>query len=159
MVWMGCGALFFCGGGWMADGGWRTPGRRVPVGYDSAGGELILGWRKSALFLKSPLSERQQAASSDFLKTVLAEFRQPRSQPPDEAPATGSTRLTGVPFTVLPFPQKKEQAGTHRPVHKKLNPKNQKIRSTPYKSYKPSPDPISQNYSPSIYPGSPAQNP
>ena len=42
---------------WMADGGCRTPGRRVPVGYDSAGGELILGWRKSALFLKSPLSE------------------------------------------------------------------------------------------------------
>ena len=62
--------------------GTEQPGRRVPVGYDSAGGELILGWRKSALFLKSPLSERQQAASSDFLKTVLAEFRQPRSQPP-----------------------------------------------------------------------------
>ena len=62
--------------------GTAQPGRRVPVGYDSAGGELILGWRKSALFLKSPLSERQQAASSDFLKTVLAEFRQPRSQPP-----------------------------------------------------------------------------
>ena len=50
----------------MVDGGCRTPGRRVPVCYDSAGGELILGWRKSALFLKSPLSERQQAASSDF---------------------------------------------------------------------------------------------
>ena len=62
--------------------GTEQSGRRVPVGYDSAGGELILGWRKSALFLKSPLSERQQAASSDFLKTVLAEFRQPRSQPP-----------------------------------------------------------------------------
>ena len=62
--------------------GTEQPGRRMPVGYDSAGGELILGWRKSALFLKSPLSERQQAASSDFLKTVLAEFRQPRSQPP-----------------------------------------------------------------------------
>ena len=43
-------------------------GRRVPVGYDSAERELILGWRKSALFLKSPLSERQQAASSDFFK-------------------------------------------------------------------------------------------
>ena len=62
--------------------GTEQPGRRVPVGYDSAGGELILGWRKSALFLKSPLSERQQAASSDFSKTVLAEFRQPRIQPP-----------------------------------------------------------------------------
>ena len=42
--------------------GTEQPGRRVPIGYDSAGGELILGWRKSALF--------------------LAEFRQPRSQPP-----------------------------------------------------------------------------
>ena len=58
------------------------PGRCVRSVTGSAGGELILGWRKSALFLKSPLSERQQAASSDFLKTVLAEFRQPRSQPP-----------------------------------------------------------------------------
>ena len=46
---------------------------------DSAGGELILGWRKSALFFKSPLSERLQDASSDFWKTVLAEFRQPRA--------------------------------------------------------------------------------
>ena len=62
--------------------GTEQPGRRVPVGYDSAGGELILGWRKSALFFKSPLSERLQDASSDFWKTVLAEFRQPRSQPP-----------------------------------------------------------------------------
>ena len=32
----------------MADDGRR--GRRVPVGYDSAERELILGWRKSALF-------------------------------------------------------------------------------------------------------------
>ena len=62
---------------------------------DSAGGELILGWRKSALFLKSPLSERQQAASSDFLKTVLAEFRQPRSSPRRSPEQTG-TRLPGV---------------------------------------------------------------
>ena len=23
--WMGCGALFFCGGWWMVDGGWRMP--------------------------------------------------------------------------------------------------------------------------------------
>ena len=69
----------------------------MPVGYDSAGGELILGWRKSALFLKSPLSERQQAASSDFLKTVLAEFRQPRSQPPTKPGANRhpSPRLFG----------------------------------------------------------------
>ena len=75
--------------------GAEQPGRRVPVGYDSAGGELILGWRKSALFLKSPLSERQQAASSDFLKTVLAEFRQPRSSPRRSPEQTG-TRLPGV---------------------------------------------------------------
>ena len=75
--------------------GIEQPGRRVPVGYDSAGGELILGWRKSALFLKSPLSERQQAASSDFLKTVLAEFRQPRSSPRRSPEQTG-TRLPGV---------------------------------------------------------------
>jgi len=75
--------------------GIEQPGRRVPVGYDSAGGELILGWRKSALFLKSPLSERQQAASSDFLKTVLAEFRQPRSSPRRSPEPTG-TRLPGV---------------------------------------------------------------
>ena len=41
----------------------------------------LVGWQ-SALFFKSPLSERLQDASSDFWKTVLAEFRQPRSQPP-----------------------------------------------------------------------------
>ena len=45
-------------------------------GSASAGGELILGRRESALFFKSPLSERLQDASSDFWKTVLAEFRQ-----------------------------------------------------------------------------------
>ena len=57
--------------------GWtdRTPWKGMLSGSASAGGELILGRRKSALFYKSPLSERQQAASSDFLKTVLAEFR------------------------------------------------------------------------------------
>ena len=89
--------------------GTEQPGRRVPVGYDSAGGELILGWRKSALFLKSPLSERQQAASSDFLKTVLAEFRQPRSSPRRSPEPTG-TRLPGVrhpPSALHPPPQKK----------------------------------------------------
>ena len=75
--------------------GTEQPGRRVPVCYDSAGGELILGWRKSALFLKSSLSERQQAASSDFLKTVLAEFRQPRSSP-RRSPEQIGTRLPGV---------------------------------------------------------------
>ena len=58
---------------------------------DSAGGELILGWRKSALFFKSPLSERLQDASSDFWKTLLADSRQPRiSSPPAEADQTAS---------------------------------------------------------------------
>ena len=62
---------------------WKhQPRKGMLSGSASAGGELILGRRESALFFKSPLSERQQAASSDFLKTVLAEFRQPRSQPP-----------------------------------------------------------------------------
>jgi len=60
----------------------HQPGKGMLDGSASAGGELILGRRKSALFFKSPLSERQQAASSDFLKTFLADFRRPRSQPP-----------------------------------------------------------------------------
>ena len=87
--------------------GIEQPGRRVPVGYDSAGGELILGWRKSALFLKSPLSERQQAASSDFLKTVLAEFRQPRSQPPTKPGANRHPSPRRPPSALHPPPQKK----------------------------------------------------
>jgi len=70
----------------------------------SAGGELILGRRKSALFYKSPLSERQQAASSDFCKTVLAEFRRPRSQPPTK-PQTRQHPLPRRP--VRPSAQKR----------------------------------------------------
>lgn len=66
-------------------------------GSASAGGELILGRRKSALFFKSPLSERQQAASSDFLKTLLADFRRPRSQPPTK-PQTGQYPEPRRPF-------------------------------------------------------------
>ena len=58
------------------------PGRCVRFVADSAGGELILGCWESALFFKSSLFERLQDASSDFWKTVLADFRQPRSQPP-----------------------------------------------------------------------------
>ena len=103
--------------------GTEQPGRRVPVGYDSAGGELILGWRKSALFLKSPLSERQQAASSDFLKTVLAEFRQPRSQPPTKpgenrhpSPRRPSSAIRPPPSTT-----KKERPAAH-PDHKERSP-------------------------------------
>ena len=87
--------------------GTEQPGRWVPVGYDSAGGELILGWRKSALFLKSPLSERQQAASSDFLKTVLAEFRQPRSQPPTKPGANRHPSPRRPPSAIHHPPQKR----------------------------------------------------
>ena len=101
--------------------GTEQPGRRVPVGYDSAGGELILGWRKSALFLKSPLSERQQAASSDFLKTVLAEFRQPRSQPPTKP---GANRH--------PSPRRPASAIHHPPsaIHHKKRALPQPIQPT-----------------------------
>ena len=67
-------------------------------GSASAGGELILGRRESALFFKSPLSERQQAASSDFLKTFLADFRRPRSQPPTKP----QTIQHPLPRLVLP---------------------------------------------------------
>ena len=84
--------------------GTEQPGRRVPVGYDSAGGELILGWRKSALFYKSPLSERLQDASSDFWKTLLADSRQPRSQPPTKPQTRQHPRLgrTFTPTTLFP---------------------------------------------------------
>jgi len=100
--------------------GTEQPGRRVPVGYDSAGGELILGWRKSALFLKSPLSERQQAASSDFLKTILAEFRQPRSSPRRSPEQTG-TRLPGVRHPPSTIHHKKERPAAH-PDRKERSP-------------------------------------
>ena len=54
----------------------------------------LLRWRESALFFKSPLSERRHAASSDFWKTVLAESRRPRTSPrrsrrPDSIPFHG----------------------------------------------------------------------
>ena len=103
--------------------GIEQPGRRVPVGYDSAEGELILGWRKSALFLKSPLSERQQAASSDFLKTVLAEFRQTRSQPPTKLGANRhpSPRRPSSAIRPPPSTTKKERPAAH-PDHKERSP-------------------------------------
>ena len=45
VVWMGCGALFFCGGGRMVDGGWH-PSPRL---FDS-GREVVVAvwgfWRK-----------------------------------------------------------------------------------------------------------------
>jgi len=75
----------------------HQPGKGMLDGSASAGGELILGRRESALFFKSPLSERQQAASSDFLKTLLADFRRPRSQPPTK-PQTSQHPLPRRPF-------------------------------------------------------------
>ena len=110
--------------------GTEQPGRRVPVGYDSAGGELILGWRKSALFLKSPLSERQQAASSDFLKTVLAEFRQPRSQPPTKPGANRhpSPRRPSSAIRPPPSTTKKERPAAH-PDHKERSPNSISLQS------------------------------
>ena len=110
--------------------GTEQPGRRVPVGYDSAGGELILGWRKSALFLKSPLSERQQAASSDFLKTVLAEFRQPRSQPPTKPGANRhpSPRRPSSAIRHPPSTTKKERPAAH-PDHKERSPNSISLQS------------------------------
>ena len=70
----------------------------------SAGGELILGWRKSALFFKSPLSERLQDASSDFWKTLLADSRQPRIQPPTKPQTRQHPRhgRTFTPTTLFP---------------------------------------------------------
>ena len=77
---------------------WKhQPRKGMLSGSASAGGELILGRRESALFFKSPLSERQQAASSDFLKTLLADFRRPRSQPLTK-PQTSQHPLPRRPF-------------------------------------------------------------
>mgnify|MGYP007001701551 FL=1 len=71
------------------------------AGSASAGGELVLGRRESALFFKSPLSERRHAASSDFWKTVLAESRRPRTSP------RRSRRPDSIPFPGVPSAQKK----------------------------------------------------
>ena len=80
----------------------HQPGKGMLDGSASAGGELILGRRESELFFKSPLSERQQAASSDFLKTLLADFRRPRSQPPTK-PQTSQHPLPRRPFIRSPL--------------------------------------------------------
>ena len=100
--------------------GTEQPGRRVPVGYDSAGGELILGWRKSALFYKSPLSERLQDASSDFCKTLLADSRQPRSQPPTKPRRQAAHASRASLFT-------KKSRTSHIPQPVQLNPYNYKL--------------------------------
>ena len=100
---------------------WKhQPRKGMLSGSASAGGELILGRRESALFFKSPLSERQQAASSDFLKTVLAEFRQPRSSPRRSPEQTG-TRLPGVRHPPSTIHHKKERPAAH-PDHKERSP-------------------------------------
>ena len=43
MVWMGCGALFFCGGGWRADGGWRTAPVSPAVRFRAGGSDGCVG--------------------------------------------------------------------------------------------------------------------
>ena len=80
---------------------------------DSAGGELILGWRKSALFYKSPLSERLQDASSDFCKTLLADSRQPRSQPPTKPRRQAAHASRASLSCASLFPQKKPNQPHH----------------------------------------------
>ena len=94
---------------------WKhQPRKGMLSGSASAGGELILGRRESALFFKSPLSERQQAASSDFLKTLLADFRRPRSQPPTK-PQTSQHPLPRRPFIRSPLhPNKKRHHVTKK---------------------------------------------
>ena len=82
-------------------------------GSASAGGELILGRRESALFFKSPLSERLQDASSDFWKTVLAEFRQPRSQPPTKPRRQAAHASRASLSCASLFPQKKPNQPHH----------------------------------------------
>ena len=159
---------------WRGDGchgiGYETLCRFIPILHNFFSGNHLLpsNHKETQPFL--PAVQRSADGSSNSLKSTQPHtINQAPEQPPypsrpekpapDEAPATGSTRLAGVPFTYAPL-TKKEQAGTHTdPFPKNLNPRTQSIRSTLYKSYKPSPDPIPQNYSPSIYPDSPAQNP
>ena len=86
----------------------------------SAGGELILGWRKSALFFKSPLSERLQDASSDFCKTLLADSRQPRSQPTTKPRRQAAHASRASLFT-------KKSRTSHIPQPVQLTPYNYKL--------------------------------
>ena len=102
--------------------GWtdRTPWKGMLSGSASAGGELILGWRKSALFYKSPLSERLQDASSDFCKTLLADSRQPRSQPPTKPRLQAAHASRASLFT-------KKSRTSHIPQPVQLKPYNYKL--------------------------------
>ena len=77
------------------------PGRCVRSVTGSAGGELILGWWKSALFFKSSLFERSEFG---LLENAFSRFPAASKPVPDEAPATDRTHLPGVPFTTLPPP-------------------------------------------------------
>ena len=100
---------------------WKhQPRKGMLSGSASAGGELILGRRESALFFKSPLSERLQDASSDFWKTVLAEFRQPRSQPPTKPRRQAAHASRASLFT-------KKSRTSHIPQPVQLNPYNYKL--------------------------------
>ena len=86
----------------------------------------LLRWRESALFFKSPLSERQQAASSDFLKTLLADFRRPRSQPPTK-PQTSQHPLPRRPFI---------RSSPPHPIHiQKKTPRHKKRSAFTYSRY------------------------
>ena len=98
----------------------HQPGKGMLDGSASAGGELILGRRESALFFKSPLSERLQDASSDFWKTVLADSRQPRSQPPTKPRRQAAHASRASLFT-------KKSRTSHIPQPVQLNPYNYKL--------------------------------
>ena len=77
------GALFFCGGGWMADDGRRGDGCRLAPGFV---GGWLLGCRNSAktVFKKSELAACCRSDSGLFKNN--ADFRQPRiSSPPAES--------------------------------------------------------------------------
>ena len=73
----------------------RTPGRQYLAGSASAGGVRFLDGGNLRCFSKVRcLSE----ASSDFWKTVLADFRHLRSQPPTK-PQTGQYPEPRRPFS------------------------------------------------------------
>ena len=166
---------------WRGDGchgiGYETLCRFIPILHNFFSGNHLLpsNHKETQPFL--PAVQRSADGSSNSLKSTQPHtINQAPEQPPypsrPEKPAreacaacrrgfVGGWQHTprGRPFHVRPSHKKRTGRHTHRPVHKNLNPRTQSIRSTLYKSYKPSPDPIPQNYSPSIYPDSPAQNP
>ena len=67
------------------------------------------------MFFKSPMSERLQDASSDFCKTLLADSRQPRSQPPTKPRRQAAH--TSRASLIRPHPHtKKDSAATQSRV-------------------------------------------